>query len=134
MRKARLRGTNRRRGVAMVEMALMLPVFAVLALGVIEVGWLIFVRHTMDLATREAVRSMAVRDYTSSEAAEFAQHYLRSGTSYTYQITTQNVESDTSVSMEIRLPISEASIVGFRLIPISGDLITSEEMVRESAK
>jgi Flp pilus assembly protein TadG len=134
MPKAPLRKADRRHGAALVEMALMLPVFALLALSVIEVGWLIFVRHTMDLATREAVRAMAVREYTPEEAATYARNYLQAATSYTYQISTRSSESDTSVSMEIRVPVSEASILGLKLIPIRGDLVTSDEMVRESVE
>lgn len=52
--------TVRGRGTAMVEMALISPLLLILVFGIIQVAYLMFVRHLMHMATHEAVRGMIV--------------------------------------------------------------------------
>jgi Flp pilus assembly protein TadG len=44
------------RGNTAVEFALTLPVFMLLIVGIIEFGWLFFMQHTLQHATREGTR------------------------------------------------------------------------------
>jgi Flp pilus assembly protein TadG len=44
------------RGHAVVEFALVLPIFFLLVMGIIEFGWCYFVQHTVQYATREGMR------------------------------------------------------------------------------
>jgi len=48
------------RGVSMVEFALILPILMLLTLGIIDFGRYFFVEHTLQFATREAVRLATV--------------------------------------------------------------------------
>jgi Flp pilus assembly protein TadG len=45
-----------KRGSSAVELALTLPIFIILFIGIIEFGWYFFVQHTMQYATREGMR------------------------------------------------------------------------------
>ena len=48
------------RGQELVEFALVLPVFCVMLIGLFEVGRIIYTKHNLDKAVREASRSAAV--------------------------------------------------------------------------
>ncbi|MFW6076047.1 MAG: TadE/TadG family type IV pilus assembly protein [Chloroflexota bacterium] len=52
----RLRSQRRYTGQGLVEFAVVLPVFLLLTLGVIELGWLLYNNHTLTNATREGAR------------------------------------------------------------------------------
>lgn len=44
------------RGSSAVEIAIALPLFLMLVIGIIEFGWYFFVQHTLQYATREGMR------------------------------------------------------------------------------
>jgi Flp pilus assembly protein TadG len=53
----RLRFIGRRnQGNAIVEFALVLPIFILLVIGIVEFGYYFFVQHTLQYATREGMR------------------------------------------------------------------------------
>ena len=45
-----------RKGMTIVEFALVLPIFAILLFAIIEFGYYFFVQHTLQFATREGTR------------------------------------------------------------------------------
>jgi Flp pilus assembly protein TadG len=45
-----------RKGMTIVEFALILPIFAILLFAIIEFGYYFFVQHTLQFATREGTR------------------------------------------------------------------------------
>jgi Flp pilus assembly protein TadG len=53
---------QRRRGAAVVELAVVLPVFVLLVIGAIDVGRAIMVRHKLVEAARAACRLHAIQD------------------------------------------------------------------------
>jgi Flp pilus assembly protein TadG len=55
MKRLRLIG-RRNRGNAIVEFALVLPIFILLVIGIVEFGYYFFVQHTLQYATREGMR------------------------------------------------------------------------------
>ena len=57
------------RGVAMVEMAVVLPVLLAIGLGVIEFGNLIFSRHLIENGVRDGARYAAGLPYNTAAAA-----------------------------------------------------------------
>jgi Flp pilus assembly protein TadG len=134
MKRTRVNSPNdNRRGAAMVEMALMLPVFLVLTFAIIELGWLMYVRQSMNFAAREAVRTMAVRGYTDVEAEAYAKNYLSTLANYSYSFTTSNPDNGSTVTMEIRVPVQDVSLLGGRLVPGSTIMRGSAELVRETS-
>ena len=48
------------RGQGMVEFALVVPIFLLLVLGTVELGWLVYNNHTVSSATREGARHAMV--------------------------------------------------------------------------
>jgi hypothetical protein len=67
-----------RRGAALVELALILPVLLTLVLGVWEIGRLVEVRHCLASAAREAARLAAAGPTSLSEVAQAARDSISS--------------------------------------------------------
>jgi hypothetical protein len=60
----------RRRGAAVVELAIVLPVFVLLIIGAIDIGRAIMVRHKLVEAARAACRLHAVKDVVTPKDVE----------------------------------------------------------------
>lgn len=71
-----MRFNRRRRGVAIVELAITLPLVVMLVLGTIEVGRMLEVRQIVDNAAREGGRQAASGQYTSSQVQTIVLNYL----------------------------------------------------------
>jgi len=69
--------TARRRGAAAVEMALVLPVFVTVTLGMIELGRGIMVAQLMTNAAREAARTAIIDGSTDASVANVAKSFLQ---------------------------------------------------------
>lgn len=67
-----------RRGAAMVEMALVMPVFVMVALGIIEFGRALWVANMVTNAAREATRSAVLDGSTNSSVTQAARDFLTS--------------------------------------------------------
>ncbi len=61
------RHITRRRGNAVLDMALVMPVLLYLAFGTVEFGYYFYVKHTMQGAAREGARAAIVSGATSSD-------------------------------------------------------------------
>jgi Flp pilus assembly protein TadG len=66
-----------RRGAAAVEMALVLPVFVTVTLGMIELGRGIMVAQLMTNAAREAARTAIIDGSTDTSVANVAKTFLQ---------------------------------------------------------
>jgi len=69
--------SNSRRGAAAVEMALVLPVFVTVTLGMIELGRGIMVAQLMTNAAREAARTAIIDGSTDASVANVAKSFLQ---------------------------------------------------------
>jgi Flp pilus assembly protein TadG len=67
---------QRRRGLACVELALLLPFLLVMLLGIWEVGRLINVNQILSNSAREGARLAATGKHTSSQVTAEVQYYL----------------------------------------------------------
>ena len=63
---------EKRSGLALVEMALVLPVLLLLVIGVVDYGMQFYVLHLMSDAARDAAREAAIRNGTVSQAQAVA--------------------------------------------------------------
>lgn len=64
-RRARLRrGAGKRRGVALVEFAITLPLFVMIVLGTIEACNVIYLKQSCEIAAYEAVRATLIKGTT----------------------------------------------------------------------
>jgi Flp pilus assembly protein TadG len=78
MKRAELqRGRIPRRGVAAVEMALILPLVLTMLLGTWEVGRIIEVQQYLNVAAREAARQAGSGIVTNSQVQQVAINYMR---------------------------------------------------------
>ncbi len=103
---------EKRSGLAMVEMALVLPVLLLLAIGVMDYGMQFYVLHLMSDAARDAAREAAVRSGTVAQAQAVAASDL-SGMPGHFTITVvQPVvgASNQDVTVTISVPVSDVAL------------------------
>jgi Flp pilus assembly protein TadG len=108
MQQARIQ--SRQHGMAMVEMAVVLPVLVLLLLGGIDLALRFYVRHSMVNAAREAARTMAVQEGTDAQARAVATEELRSIRA-TFSVNVNDTsEADHMVSVRISVPVAQISL------------------------
>jgi Flp pilus assembly protein TadG len=61
---------RRKRGTAVVEFAVVLPLLILILFGIIEFGWLFLVRQTLVNAAREGCRVAVLRTATDADVTE----------------------------------------------------------------
>ncbi len=72
----RTQQAKRRRGVAAVEMALVLPLFFTIVLGIIEFGRALMVSQVVTNAAREATRRAVLNGATNQEIDQWVRNYV----------------------------------------------------------
>lgn len=72
----RMRHAGKRRGVATIEFALVLPVLMILTLGTIDVCSVIFLRESATLAAYEGARQGVGRGNTNADVVSRVQQFL----------------------------------------------------------
>jgi len=77
--RARLRPRCERRGVAVVEFAVIAPLLFLLLLGIIEFGRLLMVQQLLTNASREGARRAVLEQSTSAEVTTLVESYLANG-------------------------------------------------------
>ena len=122
-------GEFRRRGAAVVEMAVVAPVLILLLGGIIQFGGLFFLHNNMVNAAREAARALAVKKVAvagspdcsappAGSAEELACNHLSGWASTTFTLAVCNPTvpgphcdaGSSDVAVEITVPLSEASL------------------------
>ncbi len=102
---------TQRRGVALVELAIVLPLLMLMLLGIIEFGSVFYVRSTMLHGAREAARSLAVRAATAVEAEQIALDHL-AGLNLVFTITVTEpdpgIPGDRTTAVQITTPLNPA--------------------------
>jgi Flp pilus assembly protein TadG len=110
------RRRSRRRGTAVVEFAVVLPVLCVILFGIIEYGYVLLVQQTLTNAAREGCR-IAVLQSTTEPYAVVDQRigevmHAAGVTDYTVAKTHATL-ADPTESITIRVPYDSVSITGF---------------------
>jgi len=110
----RIKGRTVRRpraGATVVEMALMLPLFILIIVGIIEFGRAFMVQQMVTNASREGARHASLPNTTENEVATRVRDYLATGrvNPDVVQVTVtptnlQNATTGTQVSVEVRVP------------------------------
>ena len=104
LRKARLAGSHRGRGAAVVEFALVAPLMFAIVFGIIEFGWRLMVRQTMVQACQVAARTASLPGSTDGEIMAAVQGHLEAA-GYSFS------ESDYSVDIVHATPASPTETV-----------------------
>ncbi len=131
-----LRGNDdqRRRGAAIVEFAVILPLLLTILFGIIEYGWVFMVRQTLQTAAREGCR-LAVLQTASAPYSDvtdrIAQVMGPTGlTSYTVNMTHATSSSPVE-TVEVQIPYSDVSLMGGFFGTHSSNLAGSCSMRKE---
>jgi len=128
MRRKRI-SIHDRRGAALVEMALILPVFLMVVLGIIEFGRAMMVSNLLTNAARDGARLAVVAGTTNSQVTSAVNQFLTEsvgsvpdGTEITVTVTeaTGNPATENDVSKAIKrdlctinvtVPFSKVSLI-----------------------
>jgi Flp pilus assembly protein TadG len=117
LRTARSRGLSgrRRRGAAVVEFAIVVPIFVLLVFGMIEFGRMVMVHQLLVGAAREGARQAIVNGSTAVDVEQTVRNYL-TATSLDGQEASVNVSPDpatantgTAVTVETGIAFEKAS-------------------------
>jgi Flp pilus assembly protein TadG len=103
-----------RAGVAVVEFAIVAPIFFLFLMAAFEFGWLNVLRHTADNAAYEAARTAMVPGATAAEAIAKANSILNIIKAHDAQVTvTPAVLTNSSdhVTVTIDIPMSKNALV-----------------------
>ena len=98
-----------RRGVAIVEFAIALPIVLLIFVGMIEISRILLLQHTADTAAYEGARSGMVPGATSDEASKAAQLLLAAAGLKSSSITvtpTLIIENTPLITVRVEIPIA----------------------------
>ena len=140
-----MRRSNRRkrsRGVAMLELAIVLPILIMLLLGIIEMGRVMMLNNVSTNAVREASRRAIRQGMTNAEVLSTVngyldaggvsqtgrQVYIRNSAGASVDLTT--IKSHQMVSVEVQLPYAN-NTWGFTSIMGAKTLVSKSKMRRE---
>lgn len=130
------KSARRERGLAIVEMALILPLLFLLCLGVIEYGWLFFKNQQVAAAARNACRyGITEAATTAATLAKVDTEMTQAGlgsSGYTKTSTPVEVFAGTFVTVTVTVPYSNIKLTGFPL-PLPTNLIGTTTMAKEGA-
>ncbi len=104
-----------RRGGALVEFAMVLPVVMLLLFATIEFASIFYVRHNMVKAARAGARAAAVQDGTVEQARAIVERNLEDIPNVNFTISIRvppdGAPDDRDVTVEVTAPIREAALV-----------------------
>lgn len=121
-------------GAAVVELAVVLPLFLLLVLGMIEFGRMIMVQQIITNASREGARRAVLDNATTDEITTAVQQYLANAGIGSATVTvTPNPPSSAGygepVSVSVSVPFSEVSWLPAPMF-LGGRVLTSTTAMR----
>ncbi|MBC8116836.1 MAG: pilus assembly protein [Candidatus Saccharimonas sp.] len=140
------RNKHARRGAAMVEMALVLPLFLMLVLGIIEFGRAMMVANLVTNAAREGARMAVLDGSTNTEVNNAVETFLQSAIGQgvsaadidvTITVTAAagnpnpannvaNALSRDLITVKVQLPFNKVAL-------IPGDYLAGKQLMGQSA-
>ncbi len=117
-------GRSRRRGAAIVEFAVVLPLLLLLLFGIIEFGWLFMVRQTLVNAAREGCRVAVLRTSTDADVATRIQEVMdpfgaSGGGGWSY---TASDIADAVQWVRVSMPFDAVALTGAYILPSGFEL------------
>lgn len=135
VRKQQVRRTTkagRRAGAAVVEFALVAPLFFVLVFGTVEYGRYVMVQQTLTNASREGARVRVLSASTDADATTAVNNYL-TGAGITGQTVTvtklTSASTDVPYQVTVSIPFSKVSWVATPWF-LTGVTMTSSTVMR----
>lgn len=134
----RLRNSNSKRGVALIEFAISLPLLVLLTFGAIEYGWMFLKMQEVTNAARAGSRLAVLPDTTSAEVNTSVGTYLAAAGmgAVAYAITTTPAEVSAAipgevVTVTVAVPYGEVDILGMSIFPTPANLTAAVSMAKE---
>ncbi len=112
-------------GVAAVEFAFVVPVLIILLTGIVQMGLMFLVQHSMVSVSQETARLVAVGELTTTEGQTYANDHLISW-DITYDISVQPQGSD--IVVDIAAPLSDVALIDYLGLFESGDMTARSSM------
>lgn len=124
-----------RRGVVAAEFGLVMPLFLGMFMGMVEYSFVYFTYGSMQAATRDVTRQLAVNTISVGNAEAIVKNRLpgwarNDATVLVTQTTPINPATNVFI-MEVDVPISKASPFRFYTIAQTGDIAAKVEMKQE---
>ncbi len=98
----RRRSRPRRRGGAILEAALVLPILLTISFGMVEFGYLFFVKHTLQGAAREGARAAILPTATNAKVTSTVATAMSAGgfaNPGAYQVEVRNAQTGAPVNV-----------------------------------
>lgn len=113
---------RRQKGLAIIELALTLPLLITVLSGIVQFGGLFFVQNKMINVARDVTRKLAIGDITSGQVNAQVQAQLAGWTQTFTTTTTMPSGSSKDCSVEIKVPKASVSLMDIFGMFKTGDL------------
>ncbi len=132
-------GRLHRRGAAVVEFALVAPVFMLLVFGMIEYGRMVMVQQILTNASREGARRAVLDGVATSEVQTSVENYLTDASISGATITVTSVPAvppdyADSMTVSVAIPFSQVSWLPSPMFLGSQTLTATTTMRRETVQ
>lgn len=117
-----------RSGASAIEMAFSLPILLMVLTGIIQFGAMFFLQNHMGDIARDTARRVSVGQISAGQATTYAEGELMNWNA-TFTVDVQ--ELDDEVTVDISVPLAEASLVDILGLFKSGTLRARAEMPKE---
>jgi Flp pilus assembly protein TadG len=127
-----------RKGMAVVEAALILPILLILTFGMIEYSWMFLKDQNITNAARAGARIAATADGTNAQVTAAVNNLMTSyklqNTGYTLTTSPANVGTaakGTMITVTISFSYANAQVTGMSIFPVPSTLHASATMEKE---
>ncbi len=113
MERTRRDRTARRRGAAVVEMAVVTPFLLTLVFGIIEFSWAMSVQQTLTNAAREGCRTAVIKGTTEQDVLDRVDNYMGLSGLEGYWVNLDRSEpNDPTETVTVSIYYGNISLVG----------------------
>ena len=124
-----------RKGVVAAEFGLVMPLFLGMFMGMVEYSFVYFTYGSMQAATRDVTRQMAVNTISVGDAESKVKGrlpgWVRNDATVTVTQSAPGNPATNVFTIEVDVPISKASPFRFYTIAQTGDIAASVQMKQE---
>lgn len=130
-----VRGDERARAAAIVELAVVLPLLLTILFGIIEFGWTFMIYQSITNAAREGCRVAVLEGSTDDDITERVDEYLSIVGMADYSIEMNHAsEDDPTETVVVRVPYAAVSLLGGYFGPTDFDITGISSMRKEGAE
>jgi Flp pilus assembly protein TadG len=123
--------SRRQGGLAMIELALTLPLLLTVLSGIVQFGGMFFIHNRMINVARDVTRRLAVGEITSSQAQSMVASNLSSWPATFQTFVYMPTSTSNDVTVEIRVPKAQVSLMDIFGMFQSGNLVAKVTMRQE---